>query len=63
MRDASGDVARLLYTAWVRAGKPLSLYPLAERREPASAFPYEYVLLAVLLLLVLLWPRRRRARS
>jgi hypothetical protein len=63
MRDASGNVARLLYTAWVRAGKPLSLYPLAERREPASAFPYEYVLLAVLLLLILLWPRRRRAPS
>jgi len=63
MRDASADVARLLYTAWVRAGKPLSLYPSAERREPASFFPLEYTLLAVLALLILFWPRRRRARS
>jgi len=63
MRDASADVARLLYTAWVRAGKPLSLYPSAERREPASSFPLEYTLLAVLALLILFWPRRRRARS
>ena len=63
MRDASADVARLLYTAWVRAGKPLSLYPSAERREPASSFPLEYTLLAVLAILILFWPRRRRARS
>jgi len=59
-RDASADVARLLYTAWVRAGKPLSLYPSAERREPASSFPLEYTLLAVLAVLILFWPRRRR---
>jgi len=63
MRGASADVARLLYTAWVRAGKPLSLYPSAERREPASSFPLEYTLLAVLALLILFLPRRRRARS
>jgi hypothetical protein len=63
MRDASADVARLLYTAWVRAGKPLSLHPSAERREPASSFPLEYTLLAVLAILILFWPRRRRARS
>jgi hypothetical protein len=63
MRDASADVARLLYTAWVRAGKPLSLYPSAERREPAPFFPLEYTLLAVFALLFLFWPRRRRARS
>jgi len=63
MRDASADVARLLYTAWVRAGKPLSLYPSAERREPASSFPLEYLLLAALAMLILFWPRRRRAQS
>ena len=63
MRDASADVARLLYTAWVRAGKPLSLYPSAERREPAPFFPLEYTLLAVFALLILFWPRRRRAQS
>jgi len=63
MRDASADVARLLYTAWVRAGKPLSLYPSVERREPASFFPLEYTLLAVLALLIFFWPRRRRTRS
>jgi len=63
MRDASADVARLLYTAWVRAGKPLSLYPSAERREPAPFFPLEYTLLAGLALLILFLPRRRRARS
>ena len=63
MRDASADVARLLYTAWVRAGKPLSLYPSAERREPVPSFPLEYTLLAVFALLILFWPRRRRARS
>jgi hypothetical protein len=63
MRDASADVARLLYTAWVRAGKPLSLHPSAERREPASFFPLEYTLLTVLAVLILFWPRRRRARS
>jgi hypothetical protein len=64
MRDASADVARLLYTAWVRAGKPLSLHPSAERRETVSSFPLEYTLLAGLALLILFWPRRRRrARS
>jgi hypothetical protein len=60
MRDASADVARLLYTAWVRAGKPLSLHPSAERRETVSSFPLEYTLLAGLALLILFWPRRRR---
>jgi hypothetical protein len=60
MRDASADAARLLYTAWVRAGKPLSLCPLAERRETVSSFPLEYTLLAGLALLILFWPRRRR---
>jgi len=63
MRDASADVARLLYTAWVRAGKPLSLYPSAERRETVSSFPLEYTLLAGLAMLILFWPRRRRVRS
>jgi len=63
MRNASADVARLLYTAWVRAGKPLSLYPSAERRETVSSFPLEYTLLAGLALLILFWPRRRRVRS
>jgi len=63
MRDASADAARLLYTAWVRAGKPLSLHPSAERRETVSSFPLEYTLLAGLAMLILFWPRRRRARS
>ena len=63
MRNASADVARLLYTAWVRAGKPLSLQPSAERRETVSSFPLEYTLLAGLAMLILFWPRRRRVRS
>ena len=61
MRDASGHVAELLYTAWVRAGKPLSLAPAPPKAEPAPSIPYWAIGAAVALFILLFWPRRRPA--
>jgi len=61
MRDAAGHVAELLYTAWVRAGKPLSLAPPPPRPEPAPTVPYWAIGAGVALLILLFWPRRRPA--
>ncbi|MEA3366846.1 MAG: hypothetical protein U9R68_01885, partial [Planctomycetota bacterium] len=58
--DAAAHLADLLYTAWVRAGKPLSLRAAADAgRKPAPAPPYWLLGLAVGTLILLLWPRRR----
>jgi len=60
LRDAADHLADLLYTAWVRAGKPLSLRPPADAgRKPVPSPPYWLLVLAVGMLILLLWPRRR----
>jgi len=63
MRDAAAHLADLLYTAWVRAGKPLTLSaaPLAAPRKQSRV---EYLLIgaAVVIFLLMLLPRRRPAR-
>ena len=60
LRDAAAHLADLLYTAWVRAGKPLALWPAADAgRKPAPSPPYWLLVLAVGMLILLLWPRRR----
>ena len=61
LRDASADTARLLYTAYVRAGKPLSL-AAAPRPKPEEAFPWSWAVIGVLVLFILLWPARRPRR-
>jgi len=61
MRDAAAHLADLLYTAWVRAGKPASLTPAAPApvSESAHLSPYLLLIPAALLLLLVLWPRRK----
>jgi hypothetical protein len=60
MRDAAEHLASLLYTAWVRAGKPLSLAPpVIAPVAPAPTFPYWLIGLTVLLVVLTLLPRRR----
>jgi hypothetical protein len=61
LRDAAAHLADLLYTAWVQAGKPLSLRAAAaETDEPGDATsPYWLLVLAVGVLAILLWPRRK----
>jgi len=60
LRDAAAHLADLLYTAWVRAGKPLSLHAaVAEGGEPDTSSPYWLLVLALGMLAILLWPRRR----
>jgi len=61
MRDAAGHVAELLYTAWVRAGKPLALVPAPPKTEEAQPIPYWLIGLSAALLTLLFWPRRRPA--
>ncbi len=63
MREASGHVAELLYTAWVRAGKPLALTPAPPEPAEQPVSPQLWMaLLAAGMVLVLLWPRRRPSR-
>ncbi len=60
MRDAAAHLADLLYTAWVRAGKPPQHAPSPEpqdERQPVTQ--YLIIGAAVAMLLSLLWPRRR----
>ncbi len=60
LRDAAAHLADLVYTAWVQAGKPLALRTAAE--APAAgdtSSPYWLLALAVGMLVILLWPRRR----
>jgi hypothetical protein len=59
MRDAAAHLARLYYTAWVRAGKPTSLFAAAPAPEAAPMSPYVLLMPAALLALLLLWPRRK----
>jgi hypothetical protein len=62
MRDAAAHLAQLLYTAWVRAGKPASLSPVPAPAEAApSSVPYWLILPAAILVLLILVPRRRPA--
>lgn len=62
MRDAAGHLAELVYTAWVRAGKPLALAKSGEEPPRQPAVPYWLLVPAGLLFLLLLLPRRRPAR-
>ncbi len=57
MREAAAHVADLLYTAWVRAGKPVALVPPPKQEE--SNLTWYLVAAAVAMTLLLLWPRRR----
>jgi len=60
MRDAAAHLADLLYTAWVRAGKPPQHAPSPQpqdERQPVTQ--YLIIGAAVAMLLSLLWPRRR----
>ena len=69
MREATGHIAELLYTAWVRAGKPLVLAPAPDasggvERTDVLTFgtihiPYWLIVLAAALVILLFWPRRR----
>jgi hypothetical protein len=60
MRDAADHLSSLFYTAWVRAGKPLSLAPApAAQAAPAPTLPYWLIGLTVLLIILTLLPRRR----
>jgi hypothetical protein len=62
MRDAAGHLAQLIYTAWVQAGKPISLSPAsAAEPPPAATSHYWLVLPMALLLFIILWPRRKPA--
>jgi len=63
MRDAAAHLADLIYTAWVRAGKPLERAPAPRpKEEPQPVTHYLIFAAAVALLLSLLWPRRRRPK-
>ncbi|MBL7141110.1 MAG: hypothetical protein ISS74_09405 [Planctomycetes bacterium] len=62
LREASAHLADLLYTAWVRAGKPVTLQAAAQAADAEPTPPYWLIALAVGLLLLLVWPRRRPAR-
>ncbi len=60
LRGAAARAADLLYTAWVRAGKPVTLVPPPE--APAQpVLPYLLVGVVLGLGLIAFWPRRRRA--
>ena len=62
MRDASAHVARLLYTAWTDAGKPLTLAasPAKPAAEP-TALPTWLLVAGFAIIVLALLPRRRRA--
>jgi len=60
LRDAAAHLSDLVYTAWVRAGKPLSLQAAdAASTTDDRTSPYWLLVLAAVTLAVLLWPRRR----
>ena len=59
IRDAADHLAALLYSAWVTAGKPLSLAPAPPPPQPSPTGSYWWLLLPVALLPILFWPRRR----
>jgi len=63
LRDAADHLADLLYTAWVRAGKPLELHPTPEADQETAAPPYWLLVLAAVMLLVLFLPRLRERRE
>ena len=58
LRDAAGHLAELLYTAWVRAGKPVALAPPPPQPAAESFSQVWMVLLVAAMLLLILWPRR-----
>jgi hypothetical protein len=59
MRDAAAHLAQLFYTAWVRAGKPVSLAPAPPPAAELPAIPYWLVGATILLMALILWPARR----
>jgi len=60
MRDAAAHLADLLYTAWVRAGKPPEHAPPPQPQdEPMPMMEVLVLGAAAALLFSLLWPRRR----
>lgn len=59
MRDAAAHLAQLYYTAWVRAGKPTSLFAAAPAPEAAPMSPHVLLIPTALLVFILLWPRRK----
>jgi len=62
LREASAHLADLYYTAWVRAGKPVTFQGAAPAEETEPAPPYWLIALGVGILLLLAWPRRRPGR-
>ncbi len=58
-RDAAAHLADLVYTAWVRAGKPLSLQAAAPAEQGPSTVPYWLLAPAIAMVILLLLPRRR----
>jgi hypothetical protein len=60
LRDAAAHLADLVYTAWVRAAKPLSLHAAARRETDDGSSPYWLLVPAAGMLFILLWPRHRR---
>lgn len=59
MREAAQDVARLLYTSWVRAGKPLSLTAPPVKTAETPTAEYWLIGMTVALVILMLLPRRR----
>jgi hypothetical protein len=59
MREAAGHVAQLLYTAWIDAGKPLSLNAPAAQPETPEFAPVWPLVVGFLILLLALLPRRK----
>jgi len=61
MRDSAAHLAQLFYSAWVRAGKPLSLTPppaAAEKPADTQGFPFWLIGLGLAMLVFLFLPRR-----
>ena len=61
MRAAAAHLAQLYYTAWVSAGKPAGFSAATAEPEPENISMYMLLIPSAVLLLVLLWPRRRPA--
>jgi hypothetical protein len=61
LRDSAAHIAQLYYSAWVRAGKPLSLTPppvVAEKQPEPPGIPLWLIGVAMALLFFLFLPRR-----